>query len=147
MNRVSIIAEEEVPLLFNKKKAESYILSILDHIKKNNWDISVLFCGNKRITELNMQYRNENEATDVLSFTIGEEKQGRYIAGDIVISLETMEENALYFGVSSDEELRRLIIHGILHLDNMDHQTNDAHEPMLKLQENILAELTGVNIL
>ena len=142
MNRVSISAED-IPLPLYKDKAESYILNILDHIKKHNWDVSVLFCGNKRITELNMQYRNENEATDVLSFTLGEQRKGRYMAGDIVISLETMEENAAYFGVSPDEELRRLLIHGILHLDNMDHKTNEAHEPMLKLQESILTELTG----
>ena len=146
MNRVSINSED-IPLLFCKKNAESYILKILDYLKKDNWDVSVLFCGNKRITELNMQYRRENEATDVLSFTLGEEKKGRYIAGDIAISLETMQENAAIYSVSPEEELRRLLIHGILHLDNMDHETNEANEPMLELQEKILKELTGEFIL
>ena len=146
MNRVSISAEE-VPLPLSKNNIESYILKILDYLEKDNWDVSVLFCGNRRITELNMQYRKENEATDVLSFTLGEQRKGRYMAGDIVISLETMKENAAYFGVSPEEELRRLLIHGILHLNNMDHETNESHEPMLELQETILAELTGEHIL
>ena len=146
MNRVSMSAEE-VPLPLYKNKAQSYVLRILDYLEKDYWDVSVLFCGNRRITELNTQYRKKNEATDVLSFTLGEERRGRYIAGDIVISLETMEENAAYYGVSPDEELRRLLIHCILHLDSMDHETNEADEPMLQLQEKILSELTGENIL
>jgi rRNA maturation RNase YbeY len=59
--------------------------------------------------------------------------------GDIVISLETLKTNAAYFHVDEDEELRRLIIHGILHLAGFDHPTNNPEEPMLVLQEKILS--------
>jgi probable rRNA maturation factor len=61
-----------------------------------------------------------------------------YLPGDIVISLDALRENAGFFKVSEDEELRRLIIHGILHLAGNDHASNDPGEPMLVKQENIL---------
>jgi probable rRNA maturation factor len=66
---------------------------------------------------------------------------------DIVISLDTLKENARRFNVSEDEELRRLLIHGILHLDGMDHKTNEETEPMLLLQEEIITEFAEERIM
>ena len=146
MNRVCLTAEE-IPLPAWRGKAKTYIVKVLNYLKKDRWDISVLFCGNNRIRTLNAKYREKDEATDVLTFTLGVTERGWYIPGDIVISLETLEENAVYFTVKPDEELRRLLIHGILHLDGMDHETNEAAEPMLQLQEKILADLTGEHII
>ena len=146
MNRVSINVEEVPPLSW-KGRAKSYILKVLHLLKKDKWDLSILFCGNNCIRSLNDRYRNKNEATDVLSFALDETKKGRYLPGDIVISLETLEENAAFFKVQPDEELRRLLVHGILHLDGMDHETNEEGEPMLQLQEKVLAELAGESIL
>jgi probable rRNA maturation factor len=89
----------------------------------------------------------------VLSFpasqTVNEDGEDRYIPGDIVISLESLKRNAAEFGISEEEELRRLLVHGILHLDGMDHTVNAldeaalAAEPMLCLQEKIIRELSG----
>jgi probable rRNA maturation factor len=154
MNRVDFSAAE-VPLPPWKSRAKSFILKVLKILNRDGWDLSVLFCGSGYIQSLTARYRNKNEATDVLSFAFGEtagfpakgEKGNRYLPGDIVISLENLEENALHFGVSGDEELRRLLIHGILHLDGMDHGTNKPAEPMLQLQEKILTELSGERII
>jgi len=124
---------------------------VLDKINRDNWELSILLCDDKTIKELNKQYRNKDETTDILSFnlneTIQEGDKTVYLPGDIVISLETLEENARYFEISKDEELRRLIIHGILHLDGMEHKTNDSDEPMLVLQEKILGMLATNQII
>jgi len=146
MNRVHFNVEEVPPPAW-KGRAKTYILKVLQFLKKDKWDLSVLFCGNTRIRNLNLRYRDKDEPTDVLSFFLGETRRGRYFPGDIVISLETLEENAAYFKVEPDEELRRLLVHGILHLDGMDHETNEKGEPMLQLQEKVLAELAGERIL
>ena len=151
MNRVDFSAEE-VPLPGWKTQAKTFILKVLKYLGRENWDLSVLFCGNRYIKALNARYRGKDEVTDVLSFALDEtvdDGKGsiRCLPGDIVISLETLEENAAYFGVTADEELRRLLVHGILHLDGQDHETNGLGEPMLRLQENILAELAGERIL
>jgi probable rRNA maturation factor len=152
MNRVEISAEE-VPLPPWSARANDFVLKVLNRLGRDRWDLSMLFCNNEYIRSLNARFRNSDESTDVLSFSQGDsyadEAAGeqRFLAGDIVVSLETLAENAAYFQVSQDEELRRLLIHGILHLDGMDHQTNEGEEPMLKLQETILAELSGETIL
>ena len=142
MNRVDVRAEE-VPLPSWAKAAKKFIRKALAALGRKDWDLSVLFCNNRYIKSLNAQYRNKNEPTDVLSFPLGETSPaGRYLAGDIVISLDALEENTRFFKVSADEELRRLMVHGILHLSGNDHATNSAEEPMLILQEEILAGVT-----
>jgi probable rRNA maturation factor len=150
MNRVDFSAAE-VPLPPWRNQAKKFILKVLQILRRDGWDLSVLFCGNGYIKSLNARYRNKDEATDVLSFALGETAETgkglRYLPGDIVISLEALNENAGYFGVSEDEELRRLLVHGILHLNRMDHLTNKPEEPMLQLQEKILTELAGERIL
>ena len=121
--------------------AGNFIESVLDALDLHDWELSVLFCDNHYIKSLNAQYRNKDEPTDILSFPMGETSPGgRFMAGDLVISLDALEENAEFFNVSADEELRRLLIHGILHLSGHEHATSSAEEPMLQLQEKILHE-------
>ena len=146
MNRVAINIEDIPPPAWSAA-LEAYALKVLDELNLDNWDLSVLLCGDGAIKQLNSQYRGKAEATDVLSFELGVEDEGRYLPGDIVISLDTLRENSLIFEISEDEELRRLLIHGILHLNGMDHKTNDETEPMLVLQEDILSNLNGEHIL
>jgi probable rRNA maturation factor len=140
MNRVEIALEGTEPPPW-QERAVSFACAVLEKLEKHNWDLSVLFCGNDFIRALNARYRNRDEATDVLSFVLGETDGERYLPGDIVISLEKVMENSGYFKVSPDEELRRLLIHGILHLDGRDHAANGPEEPMLKKQEALLEAL------
>jgi probable rRNA maturation factor len=151
MNQAAIHAGEIPPPPW-AEMARAYALRVLEVLGKDNWELSVLFCNDAYIRSLNARYRRRDEATDVLSFCLGETIRGeggeaRFLPGDIVISLETLRENARYFGIREDEELRRLLIHGILHLNGMDHETNEKTEPMLELQEKILADLAGESIL
>ena len=151
MNRVTVSAEE-VPLPAWNERAGGFALKVLDRLGRDGWDLSVLFCGDRYIRSLNARYRDRDEPTDVLSFSLvetapGEGEGSRYLPGDIVISLETMAENAAYFAVPPDEELRRLLVHGILHLDGRDHGSNEKSEPLLRLQEELLAGLAGERIL
>ncbi|MDR0302629.1 MAG: rRNA maturation RNase YbeY [Treponema sp.] len=149
MNRVTVNAEE-VALPKWSGSMCCFALKVLDEIKRDNWELSILLCGDKTIAALNSRYRNKSEPTDILSFNLGETVQdgGKtvYLPGDLVISLDTLRGNAEYFATSEDEELRRLIIHGILHLDGMDHETTDTTEPMLSLQEEILNKLKDEHI-
>jgi probable rRNA maturation factor len=150
MNRV-IANAEEVPLPPWSPSLCDYAIKVLEEINRDDWELSVLLCGDKTITELNSRYRNKEEPTDILSFNLGETmKEGEktiFLPGDIVISLDSMRENAKNFKINEDEELRRLIIHGILHLDGMDHKTLEKHEPMLELQEEILNKLKDSHII
>jgi probable rRNA maturation factor len=129
----------------------------LQKLNYDNEEISVLFCSDEFIKELNSQYRNIDSATDVLSFENGEEyedEEGLWKnVGDIAISLETLPKNAEYFEVDTNTELKRLIIHGILHLNGMDHGEEHIEkgvvptDEMLVLQENLLSDLIEEKII
>ena len=120
-------------------------------------EISVMFCGDSMIRELNSRFRQIDSATDVLSFEDGgtyadEEGEWRCM-GDIVISLETVPVNSEYFDENKDSELKRLLVHGLLHLNGMDH--GDEHiekdrapdSEMLVLQEKVLENLRNDKII
>ena len=156
-NRILISLGEDVtePVWFNK--VEPFIQTVLQKLNYDNEEISVLFCSDEFIKELNSQYRNIDSATDVLSFENGEEyedEEGLWKnVGDIAISLETLPKNAEYFEVDTNTELKRLIIHGILHLSGMDHGEEHIEkgvvptDEMLILQENLLADLIEEKII
>jgi probable rRNA maturation factor len=147
MNKVEFRAEE-IPLPPWTSAAETFVKKVLEALGRKNWELSVLFCNNRYMKSLNARYRNRNEPTDVLSFPLGEKsRSGRYLAGDIAVSLDAVEENAGFFEVSGDEELRRLLIHGILHLSGEDHATNKTEEPMLVFQEEILSKMKNEKII
>ncbi len=150
MNEVSIECRDigEPPW---RPSAEAFALKTMERLGLRDWSLSVLLCGDEFIQRLNNEYRGKDEATDVLSFSMGAtleaEGRKRYIAGDIVISVPAMERNAAEFGVEADEELKRLFVHGILHLSGRDHENNDDTQPMLVEQESILTALQGEHIL
>ncbi len=132
--------KEECP----ESRLIEFIGKVLHYLNIDRWELSLVVCNDLFIRELNSRYRRKNEATDVLSFTQSLEDTGEKIyAGDIVVSLDSVKRNAVQFGVSVDEEFKRVIIHGILHLSGMDHTTNKAREPMLVKQEQILHSLKG----
>ena len=92
----------------------------------DGWDLSVLICSDEVIRDLNARYRGIDRATDVLSFSQAEGARvartgGRRLAGDLVISVETLRRNAVERGGGEESELARLVVHGILHLAGMDH--------------------------
>ena len=156
-NRILISLGEDVtePVWFNK--VEPFIQTVLQKLNYDNEEISVLFCSDEFIKELNKQYRNIDNPTDVLSFENGEEyedEEGLWKnVGDIAISLETLPKNAEYFEVDTNTELKRLIIHGILHLNGMDHGEEHIEkgvvptDEMLVLQENLLSDLIEEKII
>jgi probable rRNA maturation factor len=145
-------ASQEPPGEDFLRRTRTWTLAALDALGITDWEVSILYCTDDYIQQLNKQYRGKDEPTDVLSFEGGETafaKGGktRTAAGDIVISLDSLKKNCAEFHVAPDEELKRLLIHGILHLKGYDHDDTigEAAPPgaseMLALQESILHEL------
>lgn len=135
MNRIAI-SSEEVPLPAWAGRARLFIDKTLRLLGHKTWNVSLLICGDSFIKNLNLRYRGTNEATDVLSFCLDEK------TGDIALSLDSLKSNAEYFNVCEDEELKRLIVHALLHIEGRDHATSDiSMEPMLIFQEELLLKL------
>ena len=158
-NRILISIQEDftVPDWFSEEKITSYVQSVLEKLGYDGEEISLLFCNDEYIHELNKNYRDIDSATDILSFENGEkykDDEGEWLsAGDIALSLETLPKNADYFKVSENEELKRLLIHGVLHLNGYDHGEEHIEpglvptDEMLVLQEKILKEFEDVNLI
>ena len=139
----SIYAEPGI----DERKVSEALDSILSYLDEDG-EFSLHFVSDDEIRALNRDYRGKDEPTDILTFALsdgeafptfeGEERE----LGDIFISLESMRRNAAAFSVPEDEELKRLLIHGTLHLLGFDHATNDfASEPMLIRQEEMMRSL------
>ena len=93
---------------------------------------TIAFVSDKRIRELNRQFRGIDKATDVLSFPAGGPNESNL--GDIAISAETAAVQAKEIRLSFDDEIAQLILHGLLHLSGYDHETDNGEMNRLELQ-------------
>jgi probable rRNA maturation factor len=93
-------------------------------------DVSVFFCGDRRMAGLNRRWRRKGRSTDVLSFPVGESGAG--FLGDIVISVPYAIRQARRRGDSPSREMERLLVHGYLHLLGYDHETDDGEMDALE---------------
>lgn len=100
--------------------------------------LTVLFCRDSEIAELNGSWRGKRRPTDVLSFEGGgATAEGRVHIGDVAISVETAARAARSAGHSRSREIETLLAHGLLHLMGYDHETDDG--TMMRLQAKALA--------
>lgn len=93
-------------------------------------EISILFTTDKKIHKLNKAYRNKDKPTDVLSFSQieGIKNFFSFSLGDLVISLDTAKKQAKEYKNTFNQEILRLLIHGMLHLIGYDHENVTANE-------------------
>ncbi len=150
-NRIFVSVQEGIREPEWLDAVQGFIQTAAGSLNFDGEEISVLFCNDEYMQELNKSYRNIDAPTDVLSFENDEEyedEEGKWkCVGDIAISLDTLPVNAEYFNEDTNAELKRLLVHGLLHLNGMDHgeehiQAGVAPEcEMLVLQENILEKL------
>jgi probable rRNA maturation factor len=93
---------------------------------------TIAFVSDKRIQELNRQFRGVDKATDVLSFR--DDGPDQLSLGDVAISLETATRQATDNGLSFDDEIAQLILHGLLHLSGYDHETDNGEMNRLEVK-------------
>lgn len=112
-------------------------------------EVSVTFVDNDRIQEINREYRDKDQPTDVISFAMEEMGEGEIaiigedipkVLGDIIISIPRAKEQADDYGHSFARELGFLAVHGFLHLLGYDHMTKEDEEKMFSRQKDILEE-------
>ncbi len=119
------------------------VVQILKALDVQNHSISLLFCDNKMIRDINLTFRQQNKATDVLAF----ESDTPHFLGDIAISLDQALDQSKSYNVCFEMELLRLLIHGILHLLGYDHERSREDEQIMKsLEESIILEVQKIAI-
>ena len=96
-----------------KRETTEWIKTVAASYGKRLGEIAYIFCSDEKILEVNRQYLQHDYYTDIITFDYCE---GDRLSGDLFISLDTIHTNAEQFGTSYEDELHRVIIHGILHL-------------------------------
>lgn len=123
--------------LQHDENVKKWVSQVVRQRGKRIGNISYLFCDDEHLLGVNRQFLNHDTYTDIITFDY---VVGDLVSGDIMISVDRVGENAVKFGVSFEEELHRVIIHGVLHLLGQGDKSDDEATEMRR-QEGVALEL------
>lgn len=129
--------------LFHKQSIKLWIKRVIESEKKKLGHLNFVFTNDETILKTNIQFLNHNTYTDIITFDYCEDN---LISGDIIISTERVQENAKKFNADFDTELKRVVIHGVLHLCGYKDKTAKDFEAMRKKENQALALFTITNL-
>ncbi len=121
--------------LHSRTKLKEWINKTAEQREKKIGNISYIFCSDDELLQINNQYLKHDYYTDVITFDYSE---GAVLNGDIFISVDRVRDNAKQVGVSFEEELYRVMIHGVLHLSGVNDKTEQQAKQMRKAEEDSL---------
>lgn len=98
--------------LSNEKEYSSWISKVIDSEQHKEGELNYIFCSDDYLHKINVKYLNHDTLTDIISFDYS---VGKKLHGDIYISVERVRDNAKDFNVDFNQELKRVMVHGILH--------------------------------
>ena len=99
-------------------------------------DLSIIFCSDNYILDVNMRYLQHDYFTDIITFDYCE---GNILSGDLFISIDSVRENAVLYGAEFEEELNRVMVHGLLHLIGYDDHTEEEQKTMREKENYYLS--------
>lgn len=118
--------------LREKRIYKQWIENVVGEHHKNVQNLNIIFSSNEYLLEINKKYLNHNYHTDVITFNYNE---GNDISGDIFVGIDQVRLNCLEQKVSFENELSRVMIHGVLHLLDYDDVTNESKREMRKKED------------
>ncbi len=101
-------------------------------------DVNYIFCSSQRLLEMNRQFLGHDYYTDIITFDYSDRKHARIVSGDIFIDVETVADNAAQYGATRLEEMRRVVVHGVLHLCGQNDKTPRANRQMHRKEDKYL---------
>ena len=125
--------------LKNKRKIKNWLKDTIVNEKKKVGDINYIFCSKQYLKKMNNDYLSKNYETDVISFDFSKDNK---ISGDIYISSETVKKNSIIFNVDFNNELKRVMVHGLLHLLKYNDKSNQEQK-IMREKENFYIKLNG----
>lgn len=122
-------------ILSGKRKIKEWIKTVIDLHHKETGEISIILTEDNTLLDLNNHFLKRNYYTDIITFDYSKDK---IITGDLFISIERIKENANKYKVTAEQELKRVIIHGILHLLGYRDNNKKEKKEMRMLEEKYL---------
>ena len=146
------IRNNQNKIIIDKRRIRNTVLKILKILNCADKEISLSFVDDENIKQLNKQYLGKDKATNAISFSL---REGEYsninpqILGDIIVSVETAQRDALYGKLTIAQEVDFLIIHGILHLLGYNHENTTKKETnkMRQKEKELFNAINGCNVM
>jgi probable rRNA maturation factor len=126
--------------LKNKTSLKQWITLVIQKKKRKLGEINFIFCSDEHLLSINKEYLQHTTYTDIITFDYSKEDVALPVSGDIFISIDRIKENAEKYAVSFENELHRVMIHGVLHLLGYKDKIKLAKAEMTK-QENLCLNL------
>jgi probable rRNA maturation factor len=123
--------------LTNELKTQEWISGCIDYYGYTEGELNYIFCDDEYLLKLNVEFLEHDTLTDIISFDY---TLGKLISGDIFISIERVKENALKFDQVFENELHRVIIHGVLHYCGFKDKKSEQKAEMRKEEDRCLLE-------
>lgn len=129
---------ETKDVVSQKNKVKSWIKSVAEKRGFKVGEISYIFCSDDYLLDINKTYLKHDFYTDIITFDYTDAKK---ISGDLYISIDRIRDNAQELNLSFEQELHRVIIHGVLHLLGLKDKTEEEAKEMRKAEEECLKSL------
>ena len=129
---------EDTDFVFKPRRfTSSWLRTVAESEIKKLRDVNIIFCSDNYILDINQRFLQHDYFTDIITFDYCE---GADLSGDLFISVDSVRENALEYGTEFDDELNRVIVHGVLHLIGYDDHTEEDISVM-RSKENYYLDL------
>ena len=138
MNKIEIFYEDTKPLKLNKPHINVLSKYLINKELMKFGNISLIFCSDKYLLDININYLNHNYYTDIITFNYVE---GDVVSGDLFISIDRVKENAVEFDAIFIKEIYRVIFHGLLHLVGYNDKTKQEKKIMREKEDLYLSEV------
>jgi rRNA maturation RNase YbeY len=129
---IHFISQDRQPVAFKKKMVSDWLKSVIEAEGKEAGVTNIVFCSDEYLLKVNEEFLKRDYLTDVITFDYSEKNT---ISGDVLISIDRIRENASEMGLSELEELKRIMVHGILHLIGYDDNTAKNKDRMTAMED------------
>ncbi|WP_264566045.1 rRNA maturation RNase YbeY [Flavobacterium sp. N3904] len=119
-------------ILENEEAISSWLSNVILSENKTEGEISYIFCNDEYLHKINLEYLNHDTLTDIISFDY---TMGNEISGDVFVSIERVLDNAKDYNTLFDEELKRVLVHGVLHYCGYKDKT-EKDEALMRSKED-----------
>jgi len=128
-------------VLSERKRLKIFIEGMLKRENRKLISLSIVFCTDKYLLEINRQYLGHDYYTDIVTFNLAEDIE--FIEGEVYISIDRIRENALINLVTTKHELHRVLLHGILHLCGYKDKLKSEKDTMTRMENHMLQKYLG----
>jgi len=138
------IARNNSDNVINSKNLKTYCKEVLNYKGYKSYSVSLIFVNEEKLREMKNTYFQQNLYTDVIAFNLNNENED--LEGELYLSIEIIGHNAKLYNVSLDDEIKRVVAHGILHLIGYDDDNDSSKRQMTENEDSCIKLFKNISI-